>query len=233
MRSEWMTFRQRRVAEIVCRIAAHPKPFHDGSRTAIRRRGIRYDLLKRGSLKSVAKRQMGRLGCIAAAPMFEGQTPTDLHTWREMGDEPWDGQSGEADKRCHTWDLDRPQAKSVFTEMLLDAIDHRVALNPTQAAAEEFHNPCIRIHCGKRFPILVTPLTKADAATGQCHKGAHRCVRLWLKAGTGESASTASICACLTNVRFSSVRGAEATCGKARIGPGAVISPFHLVASMM
>ena len=38
MRSKWMTFRQHWMFEIVCTIAAHPKPLHHGSRTAVRRR---------------------------------------------------------------------------------------------------------------------------------------------------------------------------------------------------
>jgi hypothetical protein len=62
----------------------------------------------------------------------------------------------------------------VFAEMLFDASDHRVALNATEATPEEFHNAHIGIHCGKRFPILVTPSTQADTVAGQCHKGAHR-----------------------------------------------------------
>jgi hypothetical protein len=56
--------------------------------------------------------------------------------------------------------------------MLLDAIDHRVAFNTTEPAPEEFHNSGIGIHGGKRFPILVTPLTQEDATAGQFHKGA-------------------------------------------------------------
>jgi hypothetical protein len=71
-------------------------------------------------------------------------------------------------------DLDSPKTKVAFAEMILDAIDHRVALNSTETTPEEFHNSRIGIHCGKRFPILVTPSTQADAAAGQCHKGAPR-----------------------------------------------------------
>jgi hypothetical protein len=47
--------------------------------------------------------------------------------------------------------------------MLLDAVGHRVALNSTEATPEELHNSRIGIHCGERFPILVTPSTQADA----------------------------------------------------------------------
>jgi hypothetical protein len=73
--------------------------------------------------------------------------------------------------------------------MLLDEINHRVALNSTEATPEECHNSRIGIHCGKRFPILVTPSTQADAAAGQCHKGAHRCAILCLKTCNGETAA--------------------------------------------
>jgi hypothetical protein len=41
--------------------------------------------------------------------------------------------------------------------MLLDTVNHRVALNAIEATPEEFHNSRIGIHCGKRFPILVMP----------------------------------------------------------------------------
>jgi len=63
----------------------------------------------------------------------------------------------------------------VFAEMLLDVINHGVTLNAAEAASEEFHNSGIGIHCGKRFPILLTPLTQANAAARQCHKGTHHC----------------------------------------------------------
>src|SRR5499427_9829792 len=108
MRSEWMTFRQPRIVENVCWIAAHPQPFHNGSRTSVRHRRVRYDFSKRDSPKPVAKCQMRRLGRITPAPMLEGQTPTDLDTGREMGAEARDLQSGETDKRCHTRDFDGP-----------------------------------------------------------------------------------------------------------------------------
>jgi UDP-3-O-acyl-N-acetylglucosamine deacetylase len=49
--------------------------------------------------------------------------------------------------------------------MLLDAIDHRVAVGPAEAIAEEFHHKGIGVHDGKRFPILVTPPAQADAVT--------------------------------------------------------------------
>jgi hypothetical protein len=90
-----------------------------------------------------------------------------------MGGEARDFQSGETDKPCHTRDFDRPQAKSVFAEMLLDVINHRVALNAIKRTSEEFHNSGIGIHDGKRFPILVTPLTQADATGAQIREGAH------------------------------------------------------------
>jgi len=124
--------------------------------------------------------------------MLEGQTPADLHTGCEMGSEPLDRQSGEPDEGCYTWNLDRPQAKTMLVEMPLDAIDHRVTLNVTERAPEEFHNSRIGIHCGKRFPIGVTPLTQADAIAGQSRKGAHRYRSLWQKAGNGDFRSSGS-----------------------------------------
>jgi hypothetical protein len=56
MLSEWMTFRQRRMLEIISGIAAHPKPFHDCSRAVVRRSRERYDFRERESPKPVAKR---------------------------------------------------------------------------------------------------------------------------------------------------------------------------------
>src|SRR5262245_22943655 len=58
--------------------------------------------------------------------------------------------------------------------MLLDAVDHRVALGAAETALEEFHDARIGIHRGKRLPILVTPCTQTDAAARQCHNRAHR-----------------------------------------------------------
>jgi hypothetical protein len=78
-----MTFRQRRIVEILSRIAAHPKPFHDRSRAMVRRRCVRYDFRERENPKPVAERQSGRLRCITVSPMLEGQAPADFHTGRE------------------------------------------------------------------------------------------------------------------------------------------------------
>src|SRR5258708_1894777 len=108
MPSEGMAFRQRRMVEILGWIAAHPKPFHDGARALVRRRGERHDLRDRGSPKPVAKCQSGRLRCITVSPMLEGQPPADFHTGREMGAESRERQSGEADKRSDIRNLNRP-----------------------------------------------------------------------------------------------------------------------------
>jgi hypothetical protein len=54
--SEWITFWKRRIVEIVSRMAAHPKPFHDCSRAVVRRRCERYDFWERESPKPVVKR---------------------------------------------------------------------------------------------------------------------------------------------------------------------------------
>jgi len=118
MSSEGMTFRQPGILEIVSRIAAHFKPFHERSRAAVRRGRVRYDLRERERSKPVAKGQTGRLRRITVAPIGEGQAPADFHARRKMGAEPWNQQSGETDKRHHTRNLDRPQTKPVLREML-------------------------------------------------------------------------------------------------------------------
>jgi hypothetical protein len=59
--------------------------------------------------------------------------------------------------------------------MLLDAINHRVAIHSTEATAEEFHHPRIAIHDGKRGPIPVAPSTQVDTAAEQCRRGTHDC----------------------------------------------------------
>jgi hypothetical protein len=43
-------------------------------------------------------------------------------------------------KRCYTPDLDDPLTEAPLTEMLLNAIDQRVALGSTEAIREEFHD---------------------------------------------------------------------------------------------
>jgi hypothetical protein len=121
--------------------------------------------------------------------MLEGQTPADFHTGCETGAESWNCQSGETDEGCHIRDFDGPQTKALFPKMLLDAVRQRVALDATEATGEVFHNSPIGIHCGKGFPILVTPSTQADATAGQCHESAHRYAILCLKRGKGEPAS--------------------------------------------
>jgi hypothetical protein len=63
----------------------------------------------------------------------------------------------------------------VFVEMLVDVIDHCVALGPAEAAPEERHDARIGIHGGECVPILLTPWAQADAAAGQRHTHAHGC----------------------------------------------------------
>ncbi len=72
--------------------------------------------------------------------MLEGETPADFHAGRETGAESWNCQSGEPDEGCYIRDLNGPQTKAVLTEMLLNAIDQRVALSSTEAIREEFHD---------------------------------------------------------------------------------------------
>ena len=78
--------------------------------------------------------------------MFEGQAPADFYTGREMGTESRNFQSGETYKSCNTRDLDSPKTKAAFAEMLLDVIDHRIALNAIEPTPEEFHHSWVGIH---------------------------------------------------------------------------------------
>jgi hypothetical protein len=98
---------------------------------------------------NVTKRQSGGLCCITFPPMPERQSPADFHARGEMGLEARAGQSGKTDEGGDTRNLDGPQAKAVVAEMLLDPVDHGVALGPAERAAEEFHDPCVGIHRGK------------------------------------------------------------------------------------
>src|ERR1044072_320557 len=104
MPAQRMTVRQRRIVEIVDRIAAHPEPFHDGARAVVRRGCERYDLGEREGPEAVVERQSRRLGCVTASPMREGEAPADFHTGHEMSGESRNRQSSEADERGHPRD---------------------------------------------------------------------------------------------------------------------------------
>ena len=69
-----------------------------------------------------------------------------------MGAESWDRQAGETNKGRHARNLDRPEPKTVFVEMLLDVIDHWVALGLAETAPEERHDARIGIHDGECVP---------------------------------------------------------------------------------
>ena len=90
-----MTFWNPRVVKIISRIAAHPKPFHDSSRSLVQHRCIRYDFWKRERPERGANGQSGSLRCITASPMLESKTPTYFYTGGEMGTELWNEQSCE------------------------------------------------------------------------------------------------------------------------------------------
>src|SRR4030095_15047926 len=80
-----MIFRYRGMIGIVCRITAHPKPFHEGTRTLICRRCVRNDFCQRERPKSVVERQWGRLPRITLPPVRKGEAPADFHARRERG----------------------------------------------------------------------------------------------------------------------------------------------------
>ncbi len=172
MPSERMTLGQRRMVEILDRVAAHAKPFHDRARTVVGHSSERYDLRERERSKAVVKRQSRSLRRITASPVLECQTPAYFYAGCERGGESWNRQSGESDAACYIRDLDCPQAEIVLAEMFLDALDHCVAFGATEATWEELHNARIGIHCGKRVAILLAPLTEADACAGQRRKSA-------------------------------------------------------------
>jgi hypothetical protein len=108
MASEWVNFGKPGIVEVLSGIAAHVKPFHDRARTVVRRVGERHDFRERERPESVADRQSSRLRRITVSPMFEGQTPADFHTGREMGAESRPCQSGESDEGGDARELDRP-----------------------------------------------------------------------------------------------------------------------------
>jgi hypothetical protein len=83
-----------------------------------------------------------------------------------MGSEPWHRQTGETDKGCPIPDLNGPKTKATLAKMLLDALDHRVALNSIETTREELHDARISIHCGKRSSIVIAPLAEANAVAG-------------------------------------------------------------------
>src|SRR5262245_10598603 len=136
MPPERVIFRYRRMIEIVSRIAAHAKPFHEGARTLIGRGCVRNDFGQRERAKAVVKRQSGRLRCITASPVRGGEPPPDFHAGRERRGKTFDRQSGEPDEGSDTGHLDSPQTKAVLVEMMLYAIDHRVAIGLTEGTRE-------------------------------------------------------------------------------------------------
>src|ERR1700754_156475 len=93
MPSQRMTFRKRRVVEILRRIATHAEPFHDCARATVGRGWEGYDFGEPKRAEPLTKRQSGRLRCITMSPMLEGQTPAGFHAGRERRAEPRPGQS--------------------------------------------------------------------------------------------------------------------------------------------
>ena len=81
--SERMTFRKRRIVEIVGGVRRIPRR----SMTA-RERWLPTDVKDTTSVSAKSRRrgqaQSGCLGCIAVTPMLKRQTPADLQTGREM-----------------------------------------------------------------------------------------------------------------------------------------------------
>src|SRR3954453_12769760 len=133
MSSQRVPFRKCRIAEIPGRIAAHAEPLHHraGAEVARRREGNRF--LKGENVKSEAEHYAGCLRRIAMPPMQEGHTPADFHRLREMRVKPRPCQSGKADERRDTRNLDGPQSEAVLVEMPLDAIGHRIAVTAAQS----------------------------------------------------------------------------------------------------
>jgi hypothetical protein len=84
MPSQWMTFRKRRIVEILGGIAAHPEPFHDGARAVVGRGCERHDVRERESAKPVAERQQRRSWL--RDPISDNMQMSDKHGAATAGD---------------------------------------------------------------------------------------------------------------------------------------------------
>src|SRR6185369_4644634 len=74
----------------------------------------------------------------------------------------------------------------MLAEVRFDAIDQRVAFRAAERFGEEFHDPRIGVHRGKRLAILVAPAAKTKSSAG--HRYRPRSPRPGWSAGRGPGA---------------------------------------------
>lgn len=116
------------VIEVIALVVLHPEFVHHPPRADVDRGGERNDFEHPESIEAVRHRTSGRLRRVPTAPEPVVEPPTDLHRRCEMGVERCGPQSGETDERCGLRQLNGPEPEALVIEVLLDAIDQRVAL---------------------------------------------------------------------------------------------------------
>ncbi len=145
----------RRVVEVLVRIARHADPLHHRPRALVRRRRERHQLVELEVGEREGRGGARRLAGVAVAPGAAGEPPAELHRGREVGIEADRLQARVADELAAG--LERPQAPAALVEARLDLVDERVALLARHRRREMPHHLGIGVQRSERRPVGLLP----------------------------------------------------------------------------
>ena len=116
-----------RVIEVVGRVVSHADLLHHATRTNVRGDGEGNQGIERQRFERVANRRAGRFRGKASSPILRGQPPSDFYARREMSLEGRNREPRKSNERTLLAKFERVQAKFMFAEMTLDAINKEIA----------------------------------------------------------------------------------------------------------
>src|SRR5580692_2634384 len=145
-----------RVVEVLGWIRGHADPPHQRLRATVQCHGDSDDLRQTQDVEAVLERCQRRLGGVAMAPRRSRQPPGDLDTG-ERHLLFHSAQPGEADELAGSADLDRPEAKAVAVQVVLEGENPRRGLLEGQRWPEVLPDLRIGVHRRPRCEIGLPP----------------------------------------------------------------------------
>src|SRR5262245_8479445 len=143
--------------EVVGGGVRHAELLHHAARAGVARDGEGDDLVEPERAEAVREGCAGGFRRVAPPPVCARESPSHLHTGREVGLEARHREAGEADEGRHAGSLDRPEPEAALRQLGADARSRGVALRAAQHGREELHHGGLRVQRGEGREVLVAP----------------------------------------------------------------------------
>jgi len=101
-------------------------------------------------------------GRVSFSPCRRCQTPCDFYRWGEGCFKRRDGETDEAGELCYAGDFDGPGSEAVERDMVLRAIEQRIAFVGGESGREVLHHFRVGIESGKWKTIRFPPVPQQE-----------------------------------------------------------------------